>query len=287
MVDDCPGWNHCPARPRAARGTFAVGPLEGLDRCGDPVLLAGRGRGVLPGPARIGFLSDDFDLLARAGSAPWLYPIEAHHYSPVIAALFKLTAQGVIGAAAWHLLALAAHGVNILLVWLILVRGLGIARPYAWVATMLFALGAPGFEAIAWAAGLGYVLVESTLLAAVYVSLVARGPRTTALLRWGTLLLQLAALAIWDWGALLLPIVATCWWFRSCRAATAATCPPLPSGEGRGEGEVGRAVDLAATPSVIPLTLTLSRRERGPSPGSPRWRRSSGRRRSRGSAGWP
>ena len=28
------------------------------------------------GPARIGFLSDDFDLLARAGSAPWLYPIE-------------------------------------------------------------------------------------------------------------------------------------------------------------------------------------------------------------------
>ena len=185
--------------------------------------------------------------MARAGSAPWLYPIEAHHYSPVIAALFKLTAQGTLGAAAWHLLALAAHGVNILLVWLIFVRGLAIARPYAWVATMLFALAAPGYEAIAWAAGLGYVLVESTLLAAVYLSLVARGPCATALLRWGTLLLQLAALAIWDWGALLLPIVAACWWFRSCRAATAATCPPLPSGEGRGEGEVGRAVDLAAS----------------------------------------
>ncbi len=106
--------------------------------------------------------------------------------------------------------------------WLIFVRGLGIARPYAWVATMLFALGAPGFEAIAWAAGLGYVLVESTLLAAVYLSLVAGGPRATALVRWGTLLLQLAALAIWDWGALLLPIVAACWWFRSCPAGTAA-----------------------------------------------------------------
>ena len=126
LVDDCPGWNHCPARPRAAGGVFAVGPLEGLDRCGDPVLLAGRGRGA-SAPGRPGSVFSPTTSICwpAPARAPWLYPIKAHHYSPVIAALFKLTAQGVIGAAAWHLLAHAAHGVNILLVWLILVRGLG------------------------------------------------------------------------------------------------------------------------------------------------------------------
>ena len=173
------------------------------------------------GPAWIGFLSDDFDLLTRAGTTPWLYPIEVHHYSPAIAALFKLTAQGVIGSSVWHLLALLAHGGNILLLWLVLVRSLSVARPYAWVVTMLFALGAPGYEAIAWASCLGYVLLETTVLAAVLLSLSAT-TRGEGLVRWGTLLLQLAALAIWDWGVLLLPIVAVCYWFRIHRVAGSA-----------------------------------------------------------------
>ncbi len=173
------------------------------------------------GPARIGFLSDDFNLIARAGVVPWLHPIEPHHYSPVMAALFKLTAQGVIGSGTWHLAALLVHGANILLLWLILVRGLAVARPYAWVITMLFALGAPGFEAIAWASSLGYVLVEATVLAAVWLSLSAPPPRGETLVRWGTPLVQLAALAIWDWGIMLLPIVAACCCFRAYR--------PLPT----------------------------------------------------------
>ena len=219
------------------------------------------------GPARIGFLSDDFDLIARAGSTPWLR-LEGHHYSPVIAALFKLTAQGVFGAATWHLLALAAHGVNILLVWLILVHGLRIARPYAWVATMLFALGAPGFEAIAWAASLGYVLVESTLLAAVYLSLVARGPRGEALVRWA----------------------------RSC-----CNWPPWPSGIGgpcccrswppaagfdflnRRDDSAGRMGSARATAGINPAArLGIGAGEAN----WPSWRRSSGRRPSPGSPCW-
>ena len=85
--------------------------------------------------------------------------------------LWKLTSQGVMGPAAWHGLALAAHLANTLLLWLILVRRLSVARLEAWMATLLFAVNAPGFEALAWACGLGYVLVTFCILLSVYLAL--------------------------------------------------------------------------------------------------------------------
>ncbi len=55
------------------------------------------------------------------------------------------------------------------------------------------------------------------MLAAVWLSLSATTPRGEALVRWGTPLVQLAALAIWGWGIMLLPIVAACCCFRAYR----------------------------------------------------------------------
>ncbi len=158
------------------------------------------------GPAQIGFVSDDYDLISAAGSTPWLKPLEEHHYSPVLAALWKLSSQAVIGPKTWHGLALAAHCANILLLWLILVRRLSVARFRAWMAVLLFAVNAPGFEALAWACTLGYVLVTSCILMAVYLAL-SRPEEFSRRAAWVLGILQLAAYAIWDWAALLAPIV--------------------------------------------------------------------------------
>ena len=160
------------------------------------------------GPAWIGFVSDDYDLIATAGSRPWLKPLEEHHYSPVMAALWKLTSEGVIGPKTWHGLALAAHCANILLLWLILVRRLSVARFQAWTAAVLFAVNAPGFEALAWACGLGFVLVSCCILMAVYVTL-SRPEEVSRRTPWVLAILQLAGYAIWDWAALLAPIALT------------------------------------------------------------------------------
>jgi hypothetical protein len=163
------------------------------------------------GPAQIGFVSDDYDLLATAGATPWLRPLEEHHYSPVLAALWKLSSQDAIGPKTWHGLALAAHCANILLWWLILVRRLSVARFLAWMAALLFALNAPGFEALAWACALGYVLVTTCILIAVYLALsqTSEVAKTSEVFstKWALAILQLAAYAIWDWAAILAPIV--------------------------------------------------------------------------------
>jgi hypothetical protein len=158
------------------------------------------------GPAQIGFVSDDYDLVATAGATPWLKPLEEHHYSPVLAALWKLSSQDAIGPKTWHGLALAAHCANILLLWLILVRRLSVGRFQAWMAALLFAVNAPGFEALAWACALGYVLVTSCVLTAVLVAL-SRPEEFSRRTPWVLGILQLAAYAIWDWGALLAPMV--------------------------------------------------------------------------------
>ena len=165
MVNDCPGWNHCPARPRRPEASSPsarskVWTAAAILSC----WLAAAAVSCL-GPARIGFLSDDFDSLARAVRA-WLLPDRAHHYSPVIAALFKLTAQGTLArrrGTCWRFGPRRKHpaGVADLRPWLGDRPALRLAGDDALLA------GRPGYEAIAWAAGLGYVLVESTLLAAV------------------------------------------------------------------------------------------------------------------------
>jgi hypothetical protein len=165
-------------------------------------------------------------MIHYAGAAPWLHPLGTQHHCPLISVLLKLTDRGVIGSGTWHGLALAGHGVNIILLWLILTRLLAVARPYAWAITMLFALNASGFEATVWAGCLGYVLVETTILMAIGLALAA-GPQSKALVRWGMLLLQIVAFAIWDWGLLLLPIVAASyllyhWPRKTCRPAEAA-----------------------------------------------------------------
>jgi hypothetical protein len=159
------------------------------------------------GPAQIGFMSDDHDLIATAAATPWLGRLEPHHYSPALAVLFKLTSQGAIGPVVWRGLAFLGHCVNILLLWRILVGRLAINRVAAWAATFWFSMNAPGFEALAWACALGYVGLTALILLAVELSL--RQPEEFS---WPAAValafLQLAAYAVWDWAVLMAPVVA-------------------------------------------------------------------------------
>jgi len=66
------------------------------------------------------------------------------------------------------------------------------------------------------------------------------------------------------------------WHFRRLSESTPEK-PPLPLGEGRGEGAPGRPSGVRGeTPDVTPLTLFLSQRERGPAAASSRTRSATG-----------
>lgn len=162
------------------------------------------------GPVHVGFLSDDFDLIDRASRTKWLYPLEVHHWSPILATLFKATSAGIIGRTTWCILAFLTHCINISLVWAILTRRLKVDKLQAWAITLLFTLCPAGFEAISWSCAVGYPLVTMFILISFYY--VCRdeidfGDKAMS----GLLaLLQIIALQVWDWGILLFPILMLC-----------------------------------------------------------------------------
>lgn len=160
----------------------------------------------LTGSFWIGYISDDYDLLYRAQSVSILRPIEKHHFSPVVAGLFKLAALHDLSPVLWHCVALTAHTASVVLV-------LSLARLFlcmpTWPAltvTAFFALSAAGYEALAWACSIGYVLVLPPMLLGVLLAIgtPARKFVTTSIF---LAVLQAGAFLVWDWGILLLPLV--------------------------------------------------------------------------------
>lgn len=164
----------------------------------------------LVGPIQIGFISDDFDLISRASHTNWFYPLETHHWSPVISTLFKATSEGLIGRTSWCVLAFLAHCANISLVWEILVRRLNVYRFQAWAITLLFTLCPAGFEAITWSCAIGYPLVTFIILLGFYFICCEELGHNFKYLSIILGLLQVIALQIWDWGILLSPILFFC-----------------------------------------------------------------------------
>ena len=175
----------------------------------------------LAGPGQVGFLSDDYDLIQMASTSSWLH-VKAHDFSPVMVSLLKATSAGWLGHGSWLFLTFSAHCCNIALVWFILLRRFKAPRLQAWTITLLFVLNAPGFEALAWATCVVYVLVTVWILLGVWLVLcpdLQRRKRT----RWLLAALQALALLTWDWGILFAPIMLLCFTYSY-------TCSQAPPG---------------------------------------------------------
>lgn len=185
----------------------------------------------LSGAFQAGFLSDDFDLLARAGTVSVWAPLERHHFSPLLTALFKLGAAGCLPAWKWRVIAWLAHAVNTLLVHRLARVGLRQSAPVALCLALLFALNPAGYEALAWSSAIGYTLVSVPILVALNIALSgASGPRAA----WRLAGLQFAAFLIWDWGILLAPLAGVSAFMRRQSEGKPAKAPVfrlmLPAG---------------------------------------------------------
>lgn len=162
----------------------------------------------------VGFISDDWSLLQRAETGSIFSVMEQHHYSPFIAAIFKVTSYFQLSPVWIHLLAFLIHGVNIFLVTVICGR-LGMSRGEKWIVSSLFALSPAGFESLAWCCAIGYVLCSTWILLAIRLTVATRDveiPKYPYRLAF----LQLLAFATWDWGILLTPLAVCIKWFY-CR----------------------------------------------------------------------
>lgn len=158
----------------------------------------------------VGFISDDWSLLIRAREGSVFSPIEQHHYSPFITAVFKFVGYFELSPLWVHLLAFFIHGINIYLV-LGLCGRLGLNHWEKWITATLFALSPAGFESLAWCCAIGYILCSTWILLALRLIATARTIKTTAL-PYQLALLQLLAFATWDWGILLTPLVLVMKW---------------------------------------------------------------------------
>ena len=185
----------------------------------------------LSGAFQAGFLSDDFDLLARAGTASVWAPLERHHFSPLLTALFKLGSAGYLPAWKWRLIAWLAHAVNTVLVHRMARIGLRQSAPMALCLALLFALNPAGYEALAWSSAIGYALVSVPIFIALNVALSGAFSRRAAWLLAG---LQLAAYLAWDWGILLAPLAGAAAFMRGLPGRKPAPGPVfslmLPAG---------------------------------------------------------
>jgi len=128
----------------------------------------------LSGLFGIGYISDDYDWLMRAASSSVCSFGGGHHFSPVIAGLFKLAANHLFPLVAWHLLVLFAHSVSICLVYIIARSALKIEKWPTLFATAFFAISSAGIEALAWKCAIGYVLITPCVLAAFLVAINVR-----------------------------------------------------------------------------------------------------------------
>lgn len=153
----------------------------------------------------IGFLSDDWALIQRAGLTPFWMPAEQHHYSLVINLLFKGVAQGNLSAFSIHLLAFFFHALNSFIIFFF-VRDILKRKPLeAQLVAALFAISPAGLEAITWCCAAGYVLCSFWILLALYTFW--KSGNSPAPLSHANLLacLQLGAFLCWDWGLVLAP----------------------------------------------------------------------------------
>ncbi|HWL94543.1 MAG TPA: hypothetical protein VNT79_13545 [Phycisphaerae bacterium] len=157
------------------------------------------------GALQVGYLSDDFALIRAAERSGWFGAIEKTHFSPAISFLFKCASLSWISATQWHLLAFGFHCLNVGLFIRLVSRLLEPTRFLVVVVGCLFALCAPGIEALAWACALGYVLILTIILCGLLVMSSPR-PRLSRD-RWTLCLLQLLACLVWDWAVLFAPII--------------------------------------------------------------------------------
>jgi hypothetical protein len=181
---------------------------------------------MLLGPAKVGFLCDDFELISEAADVSAVKTVEPHHWAPLMMCLYKATAMGSIGRGAWLAIAYGAHLLNIAMLFMLLSR-LRFSLFETWLVTVLFATCPAGFEALAWSAAVGYVLTVSLILAGLLVLL----PLDRQHSRWSVIalgLLQAAAALVWDWGILFAPIMALCFAVTvtdmKCLAAVVRRC---------------------------------------------------------------
>lgn len=160
----------------------------------------------LTGSFWVGYISDDYDLLRRAPSVSIFRPLGDHHYSPFISWLFKLAAEHDFSPVLWHCVAVAVHTVSVVLVLALARIALRMRAWPALTVTALFALSAAGYEALAWACSIGYVLVLPPILLALLIIMDAPARRAVST---GILLaiLQACAFLLWDWGILLFPLL--------------------------------------------------------------------------------
>jgi hypothetical protein len=129
---------------------------------------------VLFAPAlRLGFLSDDFVLIARATRRAMASWSEDWYFRPLPLLLWRGMAWLVPSpAGSLHLLNVVLHGVNAVLV-AFLGRRLGLAVEPAIVAALLFVAYPASPEAVAWCSGIQDVLLTTAALASVLA--LARG----------------------------------------------------------------------------------------------------------------
>lgn len=160
--------------------------------------------------ASVGFLSDDFILKHNAATGSIWAPLEAGHHAPLVRLLLKLAGQGQLSAFGVLLISLAGHALNIFLAWRIL-RQLWPATENRSIVTgvaLLFAINAPGVEAVVWRCAVGYVLVAAPLLGALWAGIAfARGRLGLISATLLFALFQAWALLAWDWGALTTPML--------------------------------------------------------------------------------
>lgn len=162
--------------------------------------------------AGLGLLSDDHVLASVAATrASVLEPLEPHHVSLPIQALFASLAADQGRAAAWHGAVVAVHLLSAAILHRA-ARALGLERTLALLAAGLFAATPAGVEAVLWLAAAGYVFASPWTLLALERAL-ARG-RSSVL---GTGLsigaLQVGALLSHDTGIFLAPVLAA---FLAC-----------------------------------------------------------------------
>ncbi len=173
----------------------------------------------------VGFLSDDWDILARTQKGVFFSSIEEHHYSPFINTLFYMVGEHQLSPSWIHLLAFLIHSINIYLV-ILLCEAIGMNEWQKWFTGALFALSPAGFESLAWCCAIGYILCTTWVLIALQLTAELK-QRHSFLFPFKIALLQLLAYLTWDWGIILTPSVILMKWIYCKEYSFRGTGPAI------------------------------------------------------------
>lgn len=154
---------------------------------------------------RVGFMSDDYALMHSAQHGLRFWHL---HASPPLEFLWRLTAQGLISAYAWHGAILGIHMINVALLYMLARRWCSLDVPRALLVATFYMLSPAGIEALAWTCAAGYVVTMTWILATLLCFLSWRkNARLTWLKAIVLSLMQLGAFLMWEWAVLLLPVL--------------------------------------------------------------------------------